>query len=102
MSPNVIKSLDINNKLALFEFIKTWIENKNIKYEDWMKLRLVPLPKKGNLHDLNNLIGMNLLDIVSKVFIFMLNARSQKLLKKKGHTMKFDATPKVGCAEAVF
>ena len=54
MSPNVIKPLDINNKLGLFEFIKTWIENENIKYEDWMKLRLVPLPKKGNLHDLDN------------------------------------------------
>ena len=46
MSPNVIKSLDINNKLALFEFIKTWIENENIKHEDWIKLRLVPLPKR--------------------------------------------------------
>ena len=59
-------------------------------------------PKKSNLHDLNNLIGMNLLDVVSKVFIFILNSSSQKLLKKRAHTMQHDATPKVNCAEVVF
>ena len=59
-------------------------------------------PKKGNLHDLNNWRGTNLLGVVSKVVSIMLNVRSQKLLKKNGHPMQLAATPKAGCAEAVF
>ena len=46
MSPNIAKSLDINNEMMLFEFVKAWMDDKNIKYEDWMKLILVPLPKR--------------------------------------------------------
>ena len=33
-SPNTIKSLDANNKIILFEFIKAWMDDENIKYED--------------------------------------------------------------------
>ena len=50
----ILLSLDTNNKMKLFEFIKAWMEDENIKHEDWMKSRLVPLPKKGDLHHLNN------------------------------------------------
>ena len=73
-----------------------------IKYEDWIKSRLVPLPKKVNLHDLNNWIGINLSHVVSKVFSIILNARAQKLLKKNGYPMYFCTTTKVGFEEAVF
>ena len=97
MLPSIIKFPDANNKITLFEFIKAWEEDENIKHGDWMKSRLVPLPKKGVLHDLNKWRGMNLLCVVSKVFRIILNERAQKLLKKNEQPMYFGATPKVGC-----
>ena len=102
VSPNMVKTLDDENKYVLYLFIKDWMNNSMITYEQWTKSRLVPLPKKGNLHDLNNWRGINLLDVVSKIVSIILNRRAQKLLEKNSHPMQFGATPKVGCAEAVF
>ena len=79
-----------------------WMENGDLTHEEWTKSRLVPLPKKGDLHDFNNWRGINLLDVGSKVMSITLNVRAQKLLESNGHPMQFGATPKVGCAEAVF
>ena len=59
--------------------------------------RLVMLPKKGDFHDPNNWIGVNLLDVGSKVLSVILNMRAQKILKSNGHTIKFGVTPGVGC-----
>ena len=39
-------------------------------------------PKKGDAYDLNNWIGINLLDVCSKILSAILNKRSQLLLKK--------------------
>ena len=63
--------------------------------------RLVSLPKKGDLFDLNNWRGINLLDVASKIESIVLNGRAQKLLKKNKHSMQFGSTPLVGFSEAV-
>ena len=102
VSPNMIKALDDTNRRVLFMFMCDWMENEDMVFDDWLESRLVPLPKKGDLHDLNNWRGINLIDVCSKVMSIILNARAQKLIKINGHPMQFGATPKVGCAEAVF
>ena len=75
------------------------MENGDLTHEEWTKSRLVPLPKKGDLHDFNNWRGINLLDVGSKVMSITLNVRAQKLLESNGHPMQFGVTPKIGCAE---
>ena len=61
-----------------------------------------PLPKKGDLLDLNNWHRITLLDCISKVVSIFLNSRLQKLLKKNGTPYQFGATPNLGCQDAVF
>ena len=102
VSPNMIKALDEANRRVLFLFMRDWMENDDLIFDDWLESRLVPLPKKGDLHDLNNWRGINLIDVCSKVMSIVLNVRAQRLIKINGHPMQFGATPKVGCAEAVF
>jgi len=102
VSPNMIKALDVENRRILFRFMRDWMENDDLTFDEWLESRLVPLPKKGDLHDLNNWRGINLIDVCSKVMSIVLNIRAQKLVKVNGHPMQFGATPKVGCAEAVF
>ena len=43
-----------------------------------------------------------MLDVGSKAMSAILNARAQRLLEKNGRPAQFEATPKVGCAEAAF
>ena len=79
-SPNLIKALNNHNRSLLFRFMCDLTEDETIVHEEWMKLRLVPLPKKSDLHDLNNWKCTNLLGVVPKVMTMMLNTRAQKLL----------------------
>ena len=76
ISPNIVKVLDGKNKFLLFTFIREWMENKDVVYDEWLMSRLVPLPKKGDLFDLNNWRGINLLDVASKIESIVLNGRA--------------------------
>ena len=52
--------------------------NNDVNYEEWKVSRLAPLHKKGDIHDLNNWRGINLIDACSKVVSIILNVRAQK------------------------
>ena len=51
---NVLKLVNKENKRILYQFIKDQIEDNNLMHEQWTKSRLVLLPKKGDLNDLDN------------------------------------------------
>jgi len=102
ISPKILKVLNKDNRRVLFEFMKVWMEDEDVIYNEWKQPRLVPLPKKGDIHNLNNFHCINLLDMISKVMSIILNSRAQKLLETNGDPMQFGATPKVGCSKAVF
>ena len=98
----MLKALNENNKLYLFNFIKDWWMNDDVNYKEWKASRLVPLHKKGDTRDLDNWRGINLFDVCSKVVSIILHVRSKKLLESNGLPIQFGATPKVGCSEAIF
>ena len=73
VSLNMIKALNKENYRVLFLFIHNWMDNENLTYKVWMESRLVLSLKKGDLQDLNNWRGINLLDVVSKLISIILN-----------------------------
>lgn len=51
--------------------------------------------KQGDPYDLNNWLGINLLDVVSNMISATLKMRSQKSLEINRHAMQVRDTPKV-------
>lgn len=66
-SPNAVKVLNIENKSKLLHFFNIWLDDVNIEYSEWLVTYIKGLPKKGDLSDPNNWIGIVLLDVVSKL-----------------------------------
>ena len=52
--------------------------------------------------DLNNYRGINLMDVISKVFSRIINARLFRILDKYCTKFQFGGTPGVGCRDATF
>ena len=99
--PNAIKALDATNLSFLFPFIQRYTET-DVDYDAWKASHLVPLPKKGGLLNPNNWRGINLLDVASKIISIIVNKRLQKLLKVRGITYQFGASPGTGCQNGLF
>ena len=99
--PNAIKALDDENLFVLYEYIKTYIETDE-DFDEWKVSHLVPLPKKGDLSNPNNWRGINLLDVTSKLVSIIVNKRLQKMLKIRGITHQFGASPGTGCQNGLF
>ena len=78
------------------------MDNPSVEYEEWTRSKLVPLPKKGDLSDLNDCRGINLLDASSKIASMTLYVRQEIMEKINEHPIKFGTTPNMGCAVAVF
>ena len=52
--------------------------------DEFARMRLKLLPKKGDLRNLNNWRGIMLLDAASKILSMIINDRLQRLLKEVG------------------
>jgi hypothetical protein len=71
-------------------------------YEGWHKHQCVPVPKKGDLSDLNKWRGIMLMDMCSKVFSLIMTMRAFQLLDKHGMRFQFGGTPELGCRDGLF
>lgn len=56
--------------------------DNSIYPESWTKGLIVPVPKKGNLNDVNNYRGITLTSIFSKIFSLLLDVRIRKWAEK--------------------
>ena len=101
MVPNAIKALNEEHLLVLFGFVKQYMETDE-DFPEWKISHLVPLPKKGDLTNLHNWRGINLLDVSSKIVSIIINKRLQKLIADRGITHQFGATPQTGCQNGLF
>ena len=80
---NAAKCLDGNNLKQVYEYVTDYWKGK--KYPLGMACRYRSLcTKKGDLSDLNKWKGINLMDICSKIFSYIVNERLYALLKKDG------------------
>ena len=70
--------------------------------EEFARMRLVMLPKKGNLQDLNNWRGIMLIDAASKLLSMIVNDRLQRLLKEVGSEEQNGFTGGRGCSDGSF
>ena len=81
--PEMIKVASCNSDFLslLLDLIDTaWRESKVPR--DWVNAVLVPIPKKGDLHNCDNWRGIALLDVVGKVMARILQARLQELAEE--------------------
>jgi hypothetical protein len=62
----------------------------------------VPVPKTGNLSDPNKWRGVMLMDVCSKIFSLMMNARAFKLLTEHGTWFQFGGTSELECCDFLF
>ena len=70
--------------------------------EEFARMRLKLLPKKGDLRNLNNWQGIMLLDAASKIISMVINSRLQKLLKEEGIEEQNGFSGGRGCADGSF
>lgn len=66
----------------------------------FVKLYLNIIHRK--LSNRNNLRGINLVDVVSKVMFLVITSRSQHILKIEATPIQFGASPKTMCPEDLF
>ena len=76
--------------------------NQEADFESWHRSQLIPVPKSGDLSDPNKWRGIMLMDVMSKVFSCIMNARAFKILDKHGTRFQFGGTPNLGCADGLF
>jgi len=70
--------------------------------EEWSINLLKLLPKKGDLHDINNWRGIMLMEPALKIFSSILGARLQLVLGKEGLESQCGFSPNRGCMDAIF
>ena len=99
--PKALSCLDGPNKRLIFGYlVDFW--NGDADYWEWHTGLGVLVPKKGDLSDPNKWRGINLMDVVSKLFSCILNNRLYRLLDRHGVKTQFGATPNVGCTDESF
>ena len=70
--------------------------------DEFARMRLKLLPKKGDLRNLNNWRGIMLLDAASKIISMVINNRLQQLLKEEGIEEQNGFSGGRGCADGSF
>ena len=70
--------------------------------DEFARMRLKLLPKKGDLRNLNNWRGTMLLDAASKIISMVINSRLQQLLKEEGIEEQNGFSGGRGCADGSF
>ena len=75
------ENLDKINLIFLFEFA-TNFWNDGCDFEEWHEGQLAPLPKSEDSSDLRKWRGINLMDMVDKIFSSMLTEMLNALIKK--------------------
>ena len=69
---------------------------------DWRDAEVVPIPKKGDLHDCDNWRGISLSDIVGKVFARILQERLQKVVEDMLLDSPCGFRKGQGCVDMIF
>ncbi len=99
--PEAYKAMNTKTRRKIHKFIYAFLEGK-VDYEGWHDSQCVPVPKSGNLSDLNKWRGVMLIDVCSKIFLSVMNGRAFRLLKLHGTKFQFGGTPTLGCQDGLF
>ena len=63
----------------IFDFSSDFWHDR-AEFESWHKSQCVPVPKSGDFSDPNNWRGVMLMDIMSKIFSYVINAHCLDIL----------------------
>jgi hypothetical protein len=99
--PEALKAMDDTPQMTVHKHISNFFERKT-NHKRWHKIQRVPVPKEGNLSDLNKWQGVMLMDMCSKVFSLIMTACAFKILDKHVKCFQFGGTPELGCRDGLF
>jgi exonuclease III len=94
--------LDNNDTFALIKNCLNDFWFNGVVPIEWLIGRLKLLPKKGDLHDLNNWRGIMLLDSMAKIVASIISVRLLNILKDFGLEEQNGFMPNRGCADGTF
>jgi hypothetical protein len=99
--PEAFKAMSPANSQHVYEYVNQFFMRET-DYEQWHRSQCVPVPKSGDLSDPNKWQGIMLMDVCSKIFSSVMNARAFKLLAAHGTRFQFGGTPELGCRDGLF
>ena len=79
---------------------RVWEEGRVV--EDWKNAEIVPIPKKGNMKVCDNWRGINLLDVVGKLFARIVQERLQTLAENILPESQCGFRSSRGCIDMIF
>ncbi len=94
--PEALKAMGVEMRQRIHRYVNDFFEG-TIDHEGWHRSQCIPVPKKGDLSDPNKWQGALLMDVSSKVFTSVMNARAFQLLDLQGTQFQFGGTPEIGC-----
>ena len=85
----------------VFDFIDDfWHEIYN--FRSWHTIQCVPVPNPGDFSYPNKWQGEMLMDLMSDIFICVINIRCFEILDAHGTKYQFCGTPNIGCRDGIF
>jgi hypothetical protein len=99
--PEAYKAMSPANSQHVYDYVNKFFTGE-ADYEQWYHSQCVPIPKSGDLSDPNKWQGVMLMDVCSKIFSLVMNARAFNLLAEHGTRFQFGGTPELGCRDGLF
>ncbi|XP_078141751.1 uncharacterized protein LOC139917505 [Centroberyx gerrardi] len=93
---------DLNTSVKVLTDLFRNIWDRNVIPEDWAKVLIAKIPKKGNLQNCNNWRGITLLSIPSKVFCKVLLGRIDMTIDTKLRQEQAGFRKGRGCTDQIF
>ena len=86
--PNAFKALDDANLYWLLLFYNQFWNNQ-ADFEKWNKVKVVPVPKRGDTTDPTKWRGVTIMDIGNKIYSSIMCGRLFKIISKHGVKYQF-------------
>jgi hypothetical protein len=99
--PETYKAMSPAKSQHVYDYVNKFFTGE-ADYKKWHRSQCVPIPKSGDLSDPNKFWGVMLMDVCSKIFSSVMNARAFKLLAKHGTRLQFGGAPELGCRDGLF
>ena len=93
--------MNAKHEKIIFQYVQDFFDG-TADYESWHLSQIVPVPKSGDLSDPNKWRRIMLMDVCSKIFSSVMNARAFQLLDENGTKFQFGGAPELVCRDGLF
>ena len=98
--PEAFKVMSPANSRHVHKYVNQFFLGE-ADYDQWHRSQCAPVPKTGDISDPNKWCGIMLMDVCSKIFSSVMNARAFQPLAEHGTCFQFSGTPELGCRDGL-